>query len=173
MKDTVLYKDAPVTYQENIKGWVTPAGRFWGEDEHMARLDACTHRECTKCGDPVEKTYTACSRCREIQRDILYAQMPIVEWDGETPLAIFDGDEFFYSEDELRDYKEENNIQALKIVLCEEVPAPRIDVDHYCDYLPEDEDLSYEAQNLLDSFNDSMAALLPKAWTPGRKRVMV
>jgi len=42
----VPYDSAEAASIQTVTGWVSRSGRFWGNDEHMARYDGCTHRKC-------------------------------------------------------------------------------------------------------------------------------
>lgn len=150
--------DEAAKFVTGISGWVSRHGRFWGKDEKMARYDGCTHNVCD-CGNLIEKGYTYCEACRQKDRDDIFNHFEKVEWDGETPICIFDDDQFFFDYDGLNEWCEEHECkpQDLQLVLCKPIYASRIDDDMYCDDLPEDtmlEDVSSELASRIKELND-------------------
>lgn len=158
-----------------VTGWVSRLGRFWGDDERMARYDGCTHRGCDDCGKPVPKCgFTVCDGCRKKRSDARFAAFEIVEWDGETPLNLYDTDRYFFDADEVRDFIEERGIvpEELRLVLCEPEYLRQLDADIWEDNLPDDGELPDEVQEALDALNKVIAAQGPSCWRPTDKRVI-
>lgn len=89
-------------FVENISGWVSRDGLFFGKNEDAARYQGCSHRACSECGSPAPKGYTACSSCREKKAEARYEKLERAEWDEKGAL---------YSE--VADYMEEENEQTL------------------------------------------------------------
>lgn len=58
--------DECAKFVENISGWVSRHGHFYGTNEDLARYDGCTHRPCQKCGKPTTKTWLICDDCRHL-----------------------------------------------------------------------------------------------------------
>ncbi len=48
-----------------VEGWVSRNGRFYGDNEEIARYDGATHRYCKNCGEIVEISWVFCEKCRE------------------------------------------------------------------------------------------------------------
>ncbi len=162
--------DEAATYRTGLEGWVTRNGRFWGEDERMARWDGCTHVLC-ECGKPVEKSWTKCPECRRASAVKRFEAMPKKVWDGESPLCLFDDDCFFWSQDDLTDYCEESghDPKDLKLVICKPIFARQIDpYDHYHDDIPEEGDLPGELVEAFDRLNEKIRECRePLSWEPG------
>ena len=169
-----LNYDSPEAAQiKTITGWVGADGRFWGEDEHMARWSACTHIRCKDCGAYVEKSWLLCEGCRQSKSDAKWAALPRQKWDGETPLALYDDDRFFFSEEDLEDYCDAHDVKAgdLRLVLCHPAFATPIDpVEHYLDFLPEDADEGDIPRKIMadfDALNKAIAECAePLSWMP-------
>src|SRR5271157_1294654 len=106
----ILYDSPEAAQLKDLKLWVSSKGRAYNE-EHLARWDGSTHKEC-ECGRGlVEKTWVVCERCRAENDHKRYLALPLVEWDGEAPL--YDdccGKYFFFGESEIADYCENHDI---------------------------------------------------------------
>jgi hypothetical protein len=158
-----------------VTGWRSRNGHFYGDNEHLARWDGCTHLICD-CGAEMDRTYTICRACRNKKRLAQYQAMPFKEWDGETPLTLNDDDRYFWSEDDLLEYCEEENIQPedLRLVICEPNYAWQIDDDYYCDILPEDHTLADAYPDLADAIEKVNEMIRkkekPLSWGAGKYR---
>ncbi|SEK41625.1 hypothetical protein SAMN05216604_1031, partial [Pseudomonas agarici] len=92
------------------------------------------------------------------------------EWGGE-PLVIFDGDEYFFDEDSLRDYLIDNDIDLadLQLCICEPNMPCQIDpCDVFCDDLPEDGEIRDD--QLIAAFellNEMICQSEPLSWSQG------
>lgn len=96
----IRYEDA--AEQRTVTGWACKqCGRFWNQDEHMARYCCCTEGPCEECGARRDRHNRLCEDCRkkkdaEVLRqriadaeditDTNYAEMVFVEEldDGEN-----------------------------------------------------------------------------------------
>lgn len=112
MEEKKIMYESPeaATFKTGISGWVSANGRFFGngrDAENMARYDGCTHH-IAECGHEAERHWLACSECRIKKDRERYFSYPVVEWDGSTPIVIFDDDRYFFSEDDLLEYCENN-----------------------------------------------------------------
>src|SRR5687768_13922806 len=114
----VMYASDEAAQQVTVTGWRSRNGHFYGDNEHLARWDGCTHQICG-CGSEMDRGYTMCRKCADKKRLEKYEAMPFEEWDGETPLTLHDDDEYFWGEDEVRDYCELNGIKPedLRLVI--------------------------------------------------------
>lgn len=163
--------DEAATYRTDIKGWVDRHGRYFGNLEKYARLQGATHKKC-ECGELVKANYYGkCSSCRE-QRDIeKYNAMPNKDWDGETPLYSDAHDEYFFDEDELEcfiDEEEDRTIENLRLIICKPNYFNTIDESYFDDDLPENcEDLPPELTEAIEEFNNVIRGLKPASWSPG------
>jgi hypothetical protein len=157
--------------------WVSANGNYFF-DEHLAKMDGCTHRKC-QCGNYYKhKYYTLCEDCLQKAKDERFNAYPIAEWDGVTPVCIYDSDTYFFYEEDIEEYCDEYelNIDELQLVLCEPSYARPIDLyDINYDELPDDD--SYEfpeyINNMVKELNDALSKLEPLSWFPGKTRVKI
>lgn len=135
-------------------------------DEFLAKYASCTHRKCTKCGEPTEKTWTICSMCREKIAIEKYAKLPIKEWNGE-PLYSQAIDHYFYGND-LEVYLEDSGDSAenLRLVFCEPEHLPQIQVENWD--LHEDYTVAPEVEAAVKALNELLAKQPPHCWYPGK-----
>ena len=180
MTDTLVIlpaSDEAATYRTDIKGWVSRSGRYFGADERLARLDGCTHNVCTTCGAPAEKYHLYCDACQAKRDAERWEALPLVEWDGETPLCIYRGDTYFFDIDQVRDYAAEHDMKVseLQLVLCKPVYAHNIEVDYWADDLPEGGDAPSWLEDAVDEFNEVVAKhrTEPLSWMRGQRRVVL
>ena len=171
MSDEIVMYDSPEAAQKKtVTGWVSRHGRFWGDDQHGARWDGCTHLTC-KCGNDMSKSWTACEACREKSSHERFAALPRVEWDGKTPLNIYGTDTYFFDGDDLRDHCEEFDVHPweMEIVLCEPVEPYTLYADEFLeDCLPEDMDdiLPDSVHEAAKAFNEAVKEAGPFCWRP-------
>lgn len=160
-----------------LSGWACKVcRRYWAEDEHMARWCCAGTLPCKSdgCANRVKKNaYVYCEPCLEKRRLERWLALPEVPWDGKTPLAVDDDDLYFFSEDDLREYLEENGLKPedLRLVLCEEEPKPRFDMsDLVGDYLPEGLDMEGDPSRLEAHVNAWIEKNVPQVWNHGKAR---
>ncbi len=169
--------DEAATYRTDIKGWVSRAGRYYGEDEDFARYDGCTHRPCEDCGAPTPKSYIRCDACQSKADVARWESLPRVEWDGETPLCEFDGDRYFFGADELYDYAENEDLRVseMRLVVCTPRRPQEVDADYWQDDVPEDEELPPWLEDAVEQLNKVIRAHRhePLSWYPGKQRVVL
>jgi hypothetical protein len=177
----VIAYDAPdLVKRVTVTGFVDASGRFWGDDENMARYASCTHVRCA-CGSLVEKGWTACDGCREKKDIERYQALKKEEWDGVTMLYSGSHDRYFQDIDEvidlLRDLKfdgHETDVEDLRLVICTPNKPRLIDIDHFTDDLPEDEDnVPNPIWDAINAFNEVMRAQPPLSWSPGKVAAIV
>ena len=165
------------TYRTDIKGWVSRTGRYFGEDERLARYDGCTHSVCTACGAPAEKFRIRCDACQANRAAEAWEALPLVEWDGETPLCIYPGDSYFFDVDQVRDYAAENDLKVseLRLALCKPIYAHKLEVEDWADELPEDGDAPEWLEEAISAFNAVIDIHRndPLAWMLGNQRVVL
>ena len=161
-KEQILY-DSPeaAQFKTGISGWVSRDGRFYGEDEHLARFAGSTHRRCDDCG-AVNRTGYGCPTCAEKTAAARFAGFPVEKWDGESPLCLFDSDKYFFGEevlDWLADHPE-----GVRICKCKPGYLGLIDTDNWADDLPEDGDLPGRVEEAVVALNQAIAAAGPSCW---------
>ena len=186
MTEKIMYDSDEAAQRVTLSGWKSRDGFFWPDKddpkfaEHHARWGGCTHILCKECGDHThEKHWTCCSHCRQKKSDARYESLEFQEWNGE-PLCLWDGDEYFFSEDDIELFADEHEIEdvsTIKLVICEPQYASEIDVDDmFCDLLPEDmyvHDVAPKLAEAMATVND----LIRKkeeimCWMPGKKRTV-
>jgi len=171
---------AAIFEERTIKGWwsvkSSAAGksRFWDKDERMARWDGCTHKKC-ECGEVHSKRWTCCKKCRDKKKRERFNKLPVIEWDGITPICSYDDDRFFFYESDLIEYCQEHNCKPddLMLVICEPIYPSQIDTDYWCDELGEDEEMPSDILEALDSLNEIISTADPLSWQQGEKRIKV
>lgn len=172
--EIILYEDqSAARFVENISGWVDKNGRFFGKDEHMARHSSCTHRRC-ECGELTEKTFTKCSKCREIAKIQRHNNRKFQEWDGKEMVYSDKFQRFFYDADEIETFCEEEEIEPseLRLLLCVPQHFRQVDEDYWSEVLPEDSDgeLPNKLKEALIAFNEVVASLPPASYYPSEVR---
>lgn len=177
MKKIILPDSTEAAEKRVLELWVSRTGRCYKEEE-LARYDGSTHNVCG-CGNIIKKHYVRCSDCSEKKDIERYQKLEFKEWDGETPLCIHGDDTYFYSECDVDDYCTENELkpEELRLVICEPVKLPRLDVDFFEYCLPDDsdyDDLPDELVKVIDVFNKSVSEYKGVlSWVPGIFRTSV
>jgi len=171
-ENVVMYDSPEAASIQTVTGWVGADGRFWGEDEHMARYCGATHRRCA--ANPEHQIYEVnsyCKECHQERRQAKFAAMPVKEWAGE-PLVIFDGDTYFFDEDSLRDYLIDSDIDLadLQLCICEpNYPRPIDPSDVFSDDLPEDGEIrDDQLEAAFELLNEMIRKSEPLSWSEGK-----
>lgn len=170
----ILNTSNEAAQQVTAIGWMSRTGRFYGDDERMARWDGCTHIACA-CGEPVEKTWLACDACRRIKDAERWNSFPLVEWDGETPFFTFDSDNFFSDVDAFYEWCLDNEADpsSVRLVLAKPRKFAEVDSEYWCDDLPEDGDLPDDIAAAVEHLNTVIRAHKePAAWWASNKRII-
>lgn len=157
-KAVVAYGSNEAAHKETVTGWVSRSGHFWGDDEHMARWDGCTHVPCEDCGVLLEKMCSTVCRACEARRDVdKFAKLPREEWNGIEPLFSESCQKYLWDAAQVRSTMEAHGCSFDELMprLCERVTAHRIDRDDFCDELPED-DQPDELVDAIEAFNKAM-----------------
>ncbi len=162
---------------QTVTGWVSRDGRFWGNDERVARWVGCTHIVC-ECGQPAVKNYTCCEQCREKMRCARYEALKFEEWDGITPLFSESLDRYFFDADELHDAMDDIEDADFDPMLLICIPnyARKLDGEYWSDELPEDRDIDDCAGKEVAEAIDALNKLLDGkvlSWSAGKKRTSV
>lgn len=176
MAKNIHYHSDKAASLQTITGWVSSDGRFYGNDEHLARWAGCTHKTCP-CGKIMSKHFTICDTCRETKRVQHYRAMP--EGDPGGDMVYSDScQRYFMDVDEAFDYASDEgcSIADLDLICCKPVHMREVDTEIWADDLPEDysfEDCVPKAiQEKLVELNqlirDTRVVL---SWWPGKQRV--
>lgn len=175
-KDKVIMFDSEkaAQYRTDISGWVSGNGRLWC-DERAARYDGCTHRPCEDCGEPTEKSWLVCKKCRQVRDEKRYQALPKEIWDGVGMIYSSTADKYFSTLDEVEEYCEEEEVKkdALMLIICEPNYLPLIPDDYGCDELVEDGELPDDAIQAVEDFNKAIKAVGPVSWIPGKKAIIL
>ncbi len=88
---------------QTVTDWVASGGRFWGNDEHMARYDGSTHHRFDK--NPEYQPIANGDCCRECRKEHLaqrWKDMPKEAYTSEAfPLHLYDADRYFFDAEDL------------------------------------------------------------------------
>lgn len=172
MSEQIIAYDSPEAASiQTVTGWVSRAGRFFGNDEHMARYDGCTHRPCGKCGELIP-THSYCRDCHAKAKQEKYEAMPRADWNGADMLYSEAHDEWFQDCDRLAEYCDEHECTPKELCLIIAVPVYASEIDaleHYSDDLPEDGDLPPEIEEAFAKLNEVIrASKSVLSWLPGK-----
>lgn len=124
---------------KTVTGWVSRTGRFWGDDERMARYDGSTHKTCD-CGQIVAQN-DYCRPCSDARQLAKFHAMERAPWNGTDYLYSEAADGYFADMAEVEEYCAENDLTLvdMRLVICEPNDAREIDPnEHYTDDLAED-----------------------------------
>lgn len=178
MKNEVIMYDSPEAAQlVTVTGWATKDGRFFGDNEHLARYHGSTHKHCDNNEDHAAyRSNSYCELCATAKRIEVFNAMPVVEWGGDTPLNLFDTDLYFYESGQILDHCDEYGLDpaGLQLVLCEPNHMHTIDADdHWADVFEEDALLPSEVERALNELNAAIEEHGKSvSWSPGNKRVI-
>lgn len=117
-KKTVMFDSSDSASVKTITGWVSEDGRFFGQDENLARFCGATHRSCKNNPDhPVHEVRGYCDQCNSEKRAKVFSEMPTKDWDG-GPLVDFNGDHYFFDASSLHDYLMDDDVSLQDLRLC-------------------------------------------------------
>ncbi|QDP48152.1 MAG: hypothetical protein Unbinned6437contig1000_6 [Prokaryotic dsDNA virus sp.] len=178
MKEKKIFyaSDEAAQFKTGISGWVSSDGRFFGDNEHLARYCGCTHKNCEKCGGEI-LVNSYCESCHKKGRLEKFKSYELVEWDGKHPFAIFDTDEFFFDFDSFSDYVTNNELNPnnLRLVLCEPNYMRQVEADYWEDEFPEGGDDSCIPGDILSALETLNELIGNKkeilSWYQGNKRI--
>lgn len=168
-----MFDSAEAAVKVNMDLWKSSDGRL-AVTEDTARYNGCTHKICI-CGKPMKKMYTCCKECGFKIRREKFLSLPFREWDGEEVVCTTDGDKYFFNEEEIIDYMqddEENHITEIELLICEENNWQTVNSDWWSDNMPDDSEgeLPTEMQKALDNLNGIIEKLPPASYSPGKIR---
>ena len=177
-KEKVMYASDDSASIKTVTGWVDRHGRFFGQDEHMARWSGSTHKLC-ECGGEMSKTYTRCPSCRNNSARERFLALEAVEWDGKSMMCEYDGEEFFADIGDVYDHLEHNDIPLsdAQIMLCEKsVRINEINIDELNEeYTTMDgkgvSDHYPEIAKKVKELNKVISEAVPVLWFPTNKRI--
>lgn len=176
----IIFSDSSeaARFEIGISGWVSRDGRFYGDNEDLARYAGSTHRKC-ECGEVYTKNYY-CQKCSDTKERERFSKMPVVEWDGSAMLYDQNTDKYFSSIDEVIEHYEYEDtvLNSAMIIVCEPNYAREVESDYWCDELPEDTSfeecggVDAETVELLEKLNAKLKNTI-LSYSPGTNRVDV
>lgn len=172
----ILPSDDEAASIQTVTGWVSRQGRFFGDDERLARYDGSTHKKCV-CGEIVGRN-SYCQECDNKRKREKFNKMEFIFWNGTDALYSQSKDEFFFNKDEL-DYFcfcNKATIEELDLVVCEAVYAGEINpFEYYYDGLPEYCcSVPCALQEAFDELNTRLREeKIILSWIPGKYRAIV
>jgi hypothetical protein len=164
-------------YVTDIKGWVSRDGRFYGDDERLARWAGSTHNACEACEAVTERPYTKCPACRAKNAADRHAKREMKPWDGVGFIYSDALGKYFADADDLDDYLADDDalgLDELRLLHCEPIFAAEIDPgEHYHDSLPDDsEDVPAWLDEAFDALNETIRKHRQVSdalsWVPGK-----
>ena len=175
MKNIHYHSDKAASLQ-TVTGWVSSDGRFYGNDEHLARWAGCTHITCA-CGKITDKHWTICSACREEKRARKYSEMP--EGNPGGDMVYSDSHQRYFNDvDDAVDFAAEEglSISDLDLVCCKPVHMHEVDPDIWEDDLADDFTLEDSAPKaVVDKINELNALIRETkpvlSWFPDKQRI--
>lgn len=178
-KPTIHYDSSEAAQHKTVTGWVSASGRFWGDDERMARYDGATHRNCTTdgCGTLIEINSLYCPACLGLRRVAKYNAMTKVGWDDTTPLYSDSRQIYFMSRSDLIDHLREHpedTVDSLQLIICDPNEASELDpAEIFSDEVPEDGEVPNELAEAFEALNAVIRACPPLSWSPGSEAAIV
>lgn len=161
-----------------ISGWVDRFGRFFGnnpDSERMARYSSSTNDVCRKCGATTShKGWLLCDKCNEEKNIEEYNNLPFKEYDGDIIYSDY-LDKYFSDDGEFLDYcaDEDLNPSEMRLRLCTPNKFGELDLDYFCDELPEDSELPKELEDAINRLNEVIRSLPPASYSPGKIRTTI
>lgn len=176
-EEMILDTDDRAARLMTITGWVSRHGRFYGDDERIARYAGCTHRACEDCGKPTPKHWLVCTECGHKRAVARYATYPRKPWNGEGMVYSEAQDRYFAAiEDVLEACEDEGTTpEDLLLVHCTpNYPRP-LEASYFEDALPEDSgyDLPQQLAAAIEDFNAAIKDHPPLSWSPTRTAATV
>ena len=176
-KQVIMYDAPEAASIQTVTGWVSADGRFFGQDEHLARFCGATHRRCKNNPEhPAHEIRGYCQPCHAEKRAKVFEAMPVKEWDGE-PLVDFDGDRYFFDAGSLHDYLIDSDVSlsALRLCICEPNMPREIDPsDVFSEDLPDNGKISDDQLvAAFDLLNEMIRKAEPLSWSQGKYAVLL
>ena len=164
--------DEAAKFVTGISGWVDRHGNFHGKSEEMARYYSSTHKKCEECKAAIiMRGYRYCADCREKKDIERYSKLEKKVWDGEVYLYSDRDDIYLADYQELHDYiyeREIENVDSLRLIICEPEHLRELDADYWADDLPEDAELPESVWSAIDALNASLKDAGIVSWHPGK-----
>ena len=169
--------DEAAKFVTGISGWVDRHGNFHGKSEEMARYYSSTHKRCEECKEAIiRRGYRYCVDCLEKKDIERYSKLEKKVWDGEVYLYS-DRDDIYLSDyQELHDYIDEReieNVDSLRLIICEPEYLREINADYWADDLPEDTELPDSVLSALETLNAALKDAGIVGWHQGKYAAII
>ncbi len=171
----ILEKDVVLPQKTTIEVFEMPAGYpKYIVTEETARQHLATHKKCELGHIYPKNSY--CARCAGKRSNENYLKKEFQEWDGETPLVIYNDDTYFWNQESIEEYIEENELESdeLQLVICRPNHLHEICEDYWEDGWPENLDSIADFDKVLDEklkdINAYIKTLKPVSWSEGKYR---
>lgn len=165
----VMYDSPEAAQILTVTGRISRNGKYYGENEHAARYDGCTHRPCRTCGEPAHKHYTLCDPCRGQHKIEKYNDRPRKKWDGVSMLFSEMKEEFYIDLDAAEEcLEDEQTLEDLRLVICDPNYIKTLEPDFFCDDLAPEDETPKELLAAIAAFNAAVANMPPLSWSPGK-----
>jgi hypothetical protein len=167
----ILPSSDEAAIKKTVTGWMSRNGRFFGDDELLARYDGSTHRECPMCGKVINK-YEYCHDCHTKANIEKYQKMERRDWNGKDGIYSQEKDKWFWSYEELDDYIEYNDITVddLLLIIGRPTYAREIDpLEYYEGDIPDEGDLPEDLFLAFDTLNKYIReSKMILSWRPSK-----
>lgn len=180
MNEMIKYDSPQAAHRVTVNGWQSSRGTVYISDnaEHHARYDGSTHKICERCNKTIIPTriYGVCDSCRWTLKIERYNKLPLVEWDGKYPLAIFGDDKYLWNIDDLWEYLEDINAKdgdGVMLVTCHPDNGPFVESDILFDehQLDGGDDVDQEIEDAIERLNRVIKKHAPYSWMQSNQRV--
>lgn len=168
----IIMADSPEAASiQTVTGWVSSDGKFWGQDERLARYAGSTHRKCeNNPSHPPVGNQDYCRECHKEKMEKRWQDMPKEAFTPESfPLHLYDSDRYFFDGDDLIDWLQEHGIkpESVRLTKCKPAYPDQIDPnEHFCDILPEDGEVPGDVYEAFEKLNEVLKKSEPFCWFP-------
>lgn len=169
-KDIFPEDSEAAIYMDSVpfsKGWVDRNGRYWGDDERMARYSGATKLRCDDCGNPIPKVgYSCCFDCRALRSRKAFDTLPVEKWDGICMLYSETQEEYYTDIASALDFlKSKEDWYSLQLTLTRKVEISPLTSDDWYEEFP-DGDVPQELEAIIEDFNIKLAKIDWNLWEP-------
>lgn len=146
-----------------------------GNTDHVERAETCCKPHvCKECGKESERWHTLCRNCAYLKRLREWQAKPDTEWDGSFPVMLWDDDKYFFDEEYLLEYvdEQEGGWENIEIEACDPVVPRPFDVHEFLqDDLSEDGEVEGDWNTFNDTVNSWIKEHFPKTYIGNGKRI--
>lgn len=147
----IMYDSDEAATKVQIWAWKDSKGSYH-LNENTARYRGSTHKKC-ECGELMRVGFTRCEKCSEKLSKENFLKHPFKEWDLDSPVCTDYGQEYFFSEEEVIEYLEENDLEEIDLLIATPLDFSEVSEDYWADELGEEGELPEEMKKALDALN--------------------